>query len=81
MMNFRDGKSFLIGIMIDKRVILVEESMSEAEYIEKIRRLEMTVEEQNKLIRKAYCDWVTPVAFLTVAMLSYYIFFGVILFV
>lgn len=52
--------------------------MSEAEYIEKIRRLEMTVEEQNKLIRKAYCDWVTPVAFLTAVMLSYYIFFGVI---
>lgn len=52
--------------------------MSEAEYIEKIRRLEMTVEEQNKLIRKAYCDWVTLVAFLTAAMLSYYIFFGAI---
>ncbi len=52
--------------------------MSEAEYIEKIRRLEMTVEEQNKLIRKAYCDWVTPVTLLTAAMLSYYIFFGVI---
>lgn len=52
--------------------------MSEAEYIEKIRRLEMTVEEQNKLIRKVYCDWVTLVAFLTAAMLSYYIFFGVI---
>lgn len=51
--------------------------MSEAEYIEKIRRLEMTVEEQNKLIRKAQCDWVALVAFLT-AMLSYYIFFGVI---
>lgn len=48
--------------------------MSEAEYIEKIRRLEMTVEEQNKLIRKAYCDWVALVAFLTAAMLSYYIF-------
>lgn len=52
--------------------------MSEAEYIEKIRRLEMTVEEQNKLIRKAYCDWAALVAFLTAAMLSYYIFFGVI---
>lgn len=52
--------------------------MSEAEYIEKIRRLEMTVEEQNKLIRKAYCDWATLVAFLTAVMLSYYIFFGVI---
>nr|DAN17286.1 MAG TPA: hypothetical protein [Caudoviricetes sp.]DAV37719.1 MAG TPA: hypothetical protein [Bacteriophage sp.] len=62
----------------NKRVILVEESMSEAEYIEKIRRLEMTVEEQNKLIRKAYCDWVALVAFLTAVMLSYYIFFGVI---
>jgi hypothetical protein len=62
----------------NKRMILVEESMSEAEYIEKIRRLEMTVEEQNKLIRKAYCDWVTLVAFLTAAMLSYYIFFGAI---
>jgi hypothetical protein len=62
----------------NKRVILVEESMSEAEYIEKIRRLEMTVEEQNKLIRKAYCDWATLVAFLTAVMLSYYIFFGVI---
>ena len=52
--------------------------MSEAEYIEKIRRLEMTIEEQNKLIRKAWCDWVALVAFLTAAMLSYYIFFGVI---
>lgn len=52
--------------------------MSEAEYIEEIRRLKMTVEEQNKLIRKAYCDWAALVAFLTAAMLSYYIFFGVI---
>lgn len=52
--------------------------MSEAEYIEKIRILEMTIEEQNKLIRKAYCDWVTLVAFLTAVMLSYFIFLGLI---
>lgn len=78
MMNFRDGKSFLIGMTIDKRVILVEESMSEAEYIEKIRLLEMTIEEQNELIRKAYCNWITLVAFLTAIMLSYFIFFGAI---
>ena len=52
--------------------------MSEAEYIEKIRLLEMTIEEQNELIRKAYCNWAVLVAFLTAIMLSYFIFFGVI---
>ncbi len=52
--------------------------MSEAEYIEKIRLLEMTIEEQNELIRKAYCNWITLVAFLTAIMLSYFILFGAI---
>lgn len=52
--------------------------MSEAEYIEKIRLLEMTIEEQNELIRKAYYNWITLVAFLTAIMLPYFIFFGAI---